>query len=99
MKYKFDIKRVNITDLNSVDYRQEFLSQTKLNFDQIIGNLIYTQTNDIDLADKAKDIHKSKDIILTEREKPIFEKIINESNYMQLIKRAIIEQIKVVDDE
>ena len=93
MNYKFNIKEVNIIDLNDKDYREDFLTQTQQSFDCIIGNLIYAQTDDVDLVDKAKDVHKSKEITLTEREKPMFEKIINESGYFPMIKRAILSKI------
>lgn len=99
MKYNFNIQKVEIIDLNEVDYREEFLKQTQQPFNKMIGNHIYAQTNDIDLADKARDIHQSKPIILTEREKPIFEKIIEESNYMPMIKRAILSEIKKIEEQ
>lgn len=98
MKYKFEITAVKIIDLNGIDYREAFLNETKQSFDKTIGNLIYAQTSDIDLADKARDIHQSKSIILTEREKPIFEKLIEESSYMPMIKRAILSEIKKVEE-
>lgn len=94
MKYNFNIKEVEIIDLNGADYREAFLNETKQSFDKTIGNLIYAQTNDIDLADKARDIHQGKSIILTEREKPMFEKIIEDSSYLPMIKRAILSEIK-----
>ena len=97
MNYKFNIKEVEIIDLNGSDYRVEYLTQTKQSFDSIIGNLIYVQTDDIDLSDKAREIHKSREVILTEREKPMFEKIINGSTYLPMIKSAILKQIKPIE--
>lgn len=98
MKYNFEIKEVEIIDLNGTDYRKAFAEQTKLSFDQTIGNLVYAQTTDIDLADKARDIHQSKPIILTEREKPMFEKIIEDSTYLPMIKRATLSEIKKIEE-
>ena len=93
MNYKFNITEVELIDLNGADYRDEFLTQTNQSFDSIIGNLIYAQSSDIDLADKAKYIHKSREVILTEREKPMFVKIIEDSTYLPLIKREILSKI------
>lgn len=99
MTYKFDIKKVTVIDLNGTDYRTEFIEHTKRSLDQTIGNLIYERSDDIDLADKARDIHASREIVLTDRERPIFLKIIEESSYLPIIKRAIVAQIKPIDHE
>lgn len=93
MNYKLDIKQVNIIDLNGIDYRNVFLKQTDLSFEKTIGNFIYTYSNDIDIVNKSLEIHKGYEVVFTEREKPLFVDLINESQYAPMIKRAIIEQI------
>lgn len=91
-KYRFDIKKVDIVNLNGIDLREPFRQQSGVEFEKVIGNLVYENTGDLDLADKAREMHRGNAVELTEREKGLFEEIVK-GRYIPFIERQILEQI------
>ncbi|MEG2228455.1 MAG: hypothetical protein RRY39_08180 [Odoribacter sp.] len=95
MKYLFDIKKIDIVNLNGVDLKEAFKRQNGVEFEKAIGNLVFENSKDIDLADKAREIHKGNPVELSEREKGLFEEIMK-GRYIPFIERQILSEIKEV---
>lgn len=91
-RYRFDAKKVNIVNLNGIDLRESFKQQSGVEFEKVIGNLVYENTGDLDLADKAREIHRGNAVELTERERGLFEEIVK-GRYIPFIERQILMQI------
>lgn len=91
-RYKFDVKKVDIVNLNGIDLRESFKQQSGVEFEKVIGNLVYENTGDLDLADKAREIHRGNGVELTEREKGLFEEIVK-GRYIPFVERQILRQI------
>lgn len=91
-RYRFDVRKVDIVNLNGVDLRGSFKQQSGVEFEKVIGNLVYENTGDLDLADKAREIHRGNVVELTEREKGLFEEIVKE-RYIPFIERQILMQV------
>lgn len=91
-RYRFDAKKVNIVNLNGIDLRESFKQQSGVDFEKVIGNLVYENTGDLDLADKAREIHRGNAVELTERERGLFEEIVK-GRYIPFIERQILMQI------
>lgn len=91
-KYRFDVKKVDIVNLNGIDLRESFKQQSGVEFEKVIGNLVYENTGDLDLADKAREMHRGNVVELTEREKGLFEEIVK-GRYIPFIERQILKQI------
>ena len=66
-RYRFDAKKVNIVNLNGIDLRESFKQQSGVEFEKVIGNLVYENTGDLDLADKAWEIHRGNAVELGRR--------------------------------
>ena len=92
MKFKFDIQKVDIVNLNGVDLKQNFEAQYGVSFEKAVGNMIYEHTGDVDVADKAREIHRGNEVEFTEREKGMFEECIK-GNYIPFIERQILGQV------
>lgn len=91
-RYRFDVKKVDIVNLNGIDLREPFKQQSGVEFEKVIGNLVYENTGDLDLADKAREMHRGNAVELTEREKGLFEEIMK-GRYIPFIERQILKQI------
>lgn len=91
-RYRFDVKKVDIVNLNGIDLREPFKQQSGVEFEKVIGNLVYESTGDLDLADKAREMHRGNAVELTEREKGLFEEIVK-GRYIPFIERQILKQI------
>ncbi len=91
-RYRFDAKKVDIVNLNGIDLRESFKQQSGVDFEKVIGNLVYENTGDLDLADKAREIHRGNAVELTERERGLFEEIVK-GRYIPFIERQILMQI------
>ncbi len=92
MKFKFDIQKVDIVNLNGVDLKQNFAAQYGVSFEKSIGNMIYEHTGDVDLADKAKEIHRGNEVEFSEREKGLFEECVK-GKYIPFVERQILAQV------
>ena len=92
MKFKFDIKKVDIVNLNGVDLKENFEEQYEVSFEKVVGNLVFEQASDIDLTDKAREIHRGNEVEFTEREKGMFEECI-QGKYIPFIERQILGQV------
>lgn len=97
MKFKFDIKKVDIVNLNGVDMKLNFEEQFDVSFEKAIGNMIFEYATDIDLVDKAREIHRGKEVEFTEREKGLFEECVK-GKYIPFIERRILEQLVKVEE-
>lgn len=97
MKFKFDIQKVDIVNLNGVDLKESFEAQYSVSFEKTIGNLVFENTSDIDLVDKAREIHRGNEVEFTEREKGMFEECIK-GKYIPFIERQILGQVVEVRD-
>lgn len=97
MRYKFDIKKVDIVNLNGVNLRESFEVQYGVSFEKTIGNLVFENASDIDLADKAREIHRGNEVEFTEREKGLFEECVK-GKYIPFIERQILGQLVEVKD-
>lgn len=97
MRFKFDIKKVDIVNLNGVDLKQSFEAQYGVSFEKTIGNLVFENSADIDLADKAREVHRGNKVEFTDREKGLFEECIK-GKYIPFIERQIIGQLLEVKD-
>lgn len=91
-RYRFDVKKVDIVNLNGIDLREPFKQQSGVEFEKVVGNLVYENTGDLDLADKAREMHRGNAVELTEREKGLFEEIVK-GRYIPFIERQILKQI------
>lgn len=91
-RYRFDVKKVDIVNLNGIDLREPFRQQSGVEFEKVVGNLVYENTGDLDLADKAREMHRGNAVELTEREKGLFEEIVK-GRYIPFIERQILKQI------
>lgn len=92
MRFKFDIQKVDIVNLNGVNLKENFEVQYGVSFEKVVGNLVFEQANDIDLADKAREIHHGDEVEFTEREKGMFEECIK-GKYIPFIERQILGQV------
>lgn len=97
MRFKFDIKKVDIVNLNGVDLKQSFEAQYGVSFEKTIGNMVFEQATDIDLADKAREIHRGNEVEFSEREKGMFEECVK-GKYIPFIERQILNQVVEVKD-
>lgn len=97
MRYQFDIKKVDIVNLNGVNLRESFEVQYGVSFEKTIGNLVFENALDIDLADKAREIHRGNEVEFTEREKGLFEECVK-GKYIPFIERQILGQLVEVKD-
>lgn len=97
MRYKFDIKKVDIVNLNGVNLRESFEVQYGVSFEKTIGNLVFENASDIDLADKAREIHRGNEVEFSEREKGLFEECVK-GKYIPFIERQILGQLVEVKE-
>lgn len=95
MKYRFDANKVNIVNLNGVDLRDAFTQQNGIGFEKTIGNMVFENTGDVDLSDKAREIHKGNPVEFSDREKGLFEEVLK-GRYIPFIERQILAEIKEV---
>ena len=97
MKYIFNIKKVDIVNLNGKNLRESFEKQEGVSFEKYIGNMIYEQCNDIDVVNKAIEIHKGNEIELSEREKDLLVTCLT-GKFMPFVERRILAQIIKIDE-
>lgn len=97
MRFKFDIKKVDIVNLNGVDLKQSFEAQYGVSFEKTIGNLVFEKTGDVDLADKAREIHRGNEVEFTDREKGLFEECVK-GTYIPFVERQVLAQVVEIKD-
>lgn len=97
MRYEFDVNKVDIVNLNGKDLRKSFEEQEKVPFDKYLGNLVYEQSRDLDMVNKAIEIHKGNKIELSEREKGLLETCLT-GRLMPFIERRVLAQIVKVGE-
>ena len=95
MKYKFDVKKVDLVNLNGEDYKEAFQKQYGIPFEKILGNLIYERTDDIDMADMAREIHKGFAVTVSDREKEMLEKIVSDLKPSFIARQISVQFIEI----
>ena len=94
MKYSFDTKDVIAIDLLGNDYIQ--LAEKEMNsaIHRLIGNIVYTNTNTIEMHEIAKKIFNEEPVDMNENETELFKAAIMGASWHIFIKNAIISAIK-----
>lgn len=82
-----------ILNLREVEVEQEIDKYRKMDLSKVVGNIVHQRAGDIGLDDKARDMYHNGQASLTMSMMNMFKGIIENSDLVFFIRKAIIAEI------